>query len=257
MSAKNPENIIVADDILGRLFTEKRTKRQTMRALDLLVSLRPGDYVVHIDHGVGIFREMIEKEVSGISREYIQIEYAKSDRLYVPITELYRITKYLADDAPVLHTLGGKEWKKVMSGTEADILRTAQELLELSAQRKLESGFSFTKNPPEEERFKKAFAHEHTRDQSRTIEEVFLDMESSEPMDRLVAGDVGFGKTEVAMNAAYKAHISGKQVAVISPLVVLTLEHAESFEARFRDFGVKIRVLSRLQSDTEAREVIR
>ena len=138
-SMQSAAGIIIADDVLGRLFTEKRTKRQTMRALDLLVSLRPGDYIVHVDHGVGIFRAMIEKEISGISREYIEIEYAKSDILYVPITELYRITKYFADDAPTLHILGGKEWKKTMNETEVDILKTAEELLELSAQRKLES----------------------------------------------------------------------------------------------------------------------
>lgn len=255
-SGQSEDTIYITDDILGRLFVEKRSKKQSLKSLDLLMTLKPGDYVVHQEHGIGKFIEMIEKEVMGMRREYVAIAYAKDDKLYVPITELYRMTKYLGEDHPKLHDLGGTVWKKTLKDTEAEVLKTASELLDIYARRKITPGFAFKKFPKEEEAFRLAFPYEHTGDQVLAIQEVFEDMEKPEPMDRLLCGDVGFGKTEVAMNAAYKALLSGKQVAVISPLVVLTLEHFDSFIKRFEKTGFSIAVLSRLSSTKEVNRAL-
>jgi transcription-repair coupling factor (superfamily II helicase) len=143
-----------------------------------------------------------------------------------------------------------------MSDTEDEILQTAVELLDLYARRKIAKGYAFASHPAESHAFQSAFKYTHTRDQLQAIEDIFLDMESSEPMDRLLAGDVGFGKTEVAMNAAHKAVISGKQVAIISPLVVLTLEHIDSFNERFKDTGIRVAGLSRLTSAREEKTIL-
>lgn len=250
-SAESETRFYITDDVLGELFVEKRTKKQTLKSLDLLMTLKIGDYVVHQEHGIGKFLEMTEKTVMGINREYIAIEYAKNDKLYVPITELYRVTKYLGEEHPKVHELGGSVWKKTLKDTEAEVLKTAEELLDIYARRKITPGFAFKKFPKEEELFRLSFSHTHTTDQQTAIEDIFEDMEAPEPMDRLLCGDVGFGKTEVAMNAAYKAVLSGKQVAVISPLVVLTLEHFESFTKRFAGTHISIAVLSRLSSAKE------
>lgn len=250
-SDQSEEFVYITDDILGPLFVEKRSRKQSLKSLDLLMTLKPGDYVVHQEHGIGKFTEMVEKNVMGINREYVAIAYAKEDRLYVPITELYRVTKYLGEESPKLHELGGTVWKKTLKDTEAEVLKTAEELLDIYARRKIAPGYAFGRFPEKEEAFKLAFPYSHTADQATSIEEIFEDMEKPEPMDRLLCGDVGFGKTEVAMNAAYKAVLSGKQVAVISPLVVLTLEHYDSFTKRFAEFNIKIACLSRLSSAKE------
>jgi len=255
-SAESETGFYITDDVLGELFVEKRSKKQTLKSLDLLMTLKIGNYVVHQEHGIGKFIEMTEKNVMGINREYIAIEYAKNDKLFVPITELYRVTKYLGEENPKVHELGGSVWKKTLKDTEAEVLKTAEELLDIYARRKITPGFAFKKFRDEEARFRLSFPHTHTVDQSTAIEEIFSDMENPEPMDRLLCGDVGFGKTEVAMNAAYKAVLSGKQVAVISPLVVLTLEHFESFGKRFAGTGIQIAVLSRLSSTKEAQAAI-
>ena len=255
-SSQSKNEIIIADDTLGHLFIEKRSKKQSLKSLDLLLTLKPGDYIVHQEHGIGKFLEIVEKTVMTIKREYVAIGYAKNDKLYVPITELYRVTKYLGDENPTLHELGGTIWKKTLKDTEAEILKIAEELLDIHARRKIATGYSFGKFPDEEAKFREAFPHKHTPDQLQAISDIFLDMESPEPMDRLLCGDVGFGKTEVAMNAAYKAVLSGKQVAVISPLVVLTLEHLESFKKRFADFHIKVAGISRLSSSKEVTETL-
>lgn len=247
----------IADDILSRLFTVKRTKRSAAKSLDLLLSLAPNDHVVHFEHGIGVFRELIEKEMNGVKREYVAIEYADQDRLYVPITELYRLTKYLGEENPKLHRLGGNIWKTALANTEDEIAKTAAELLDVYARRKVAQGFAFPKFRKEEAAFRALFQYTHTPDQTSSIEEIFTDMESSEPMDRLVSGDVGFGKTEVAMNAAYKAVLAGKQVAVISPLVVLAYEHTESFTKRFEGMNVRIGTLSRMTTESAAKRILK
>jgi transcription-repair coupling factor (superfamily II helicase) len=256
LSTQNTEHIMIADDLLTSIFVQKKSRRTTLKALDLLMSLHPGDYIVHENHGIGIFTAITKKEVAGTQKEFIELEYAKNDKLFVPITELHRITKYLGESEPILHALGGAVWKKTLSDTEDEVLQTAIELLDLYARRKIAKGFTFARHSEESLAFQSAFKYTHTRDQIRAIDDIFLDMESEEPMDRLLAGDVGFGKTEVAMNAAHKAVLSGKQVAIISPLVVLTLEHIDSFNERFGDTGMRVAGLSRLTPAREERAIL-
>jgi transcription-repair coupling factor (superfamily II helicase) len=256
LSTQNTEHIFIADDLLTNIFVQKKSRRTTLKVLDLLMSLHPGDYIVHENHGIGIFTAITRKEVAGTQKEFIELEYAKGDKLFVPITELHRITKYLGESKPTLHALGGAVWKKTISDTEDEVLQTAVELLDLYARRKIAKGYAFASHPAESLAFQSAFKYTHTQDQLQAIEDIFLDMESVEPMDRLLAGDVGFGKTEVAMNAAHKAVLSGKQVAIISPLVVLTLEHIDSFNERFKDTGIHVAGLSRLTSAREEKTIL-
>jgi transcription-repair coupling factor (superfamily II helicase) len=201
----------------------------------------------------GTEREVEKTSFSGITREYLELHYAEWDKLFVPLTEIYRVSKYLWNESVELTRLSGKEWEKTIAKTEEEIEAIAMDILETSAKRSLAKGRSFGKFEHEEKAFQEAFAYEYTKDQMTTIEEIFHDMESEIPMDRLVSGDVGFGKTEVAMNAIYKAVLSGTQVAVISPLLVLADEHYETFIERFSPFWVRVGVMTRMNSDAEVR----
>lgn len=246
----------ITDDVLSRIFIRNRTKKSIAKNLDLLLEIRPNDYIVHRDHGVGIFREIVEKDLGGNKREYMAIEYAANDRLFVPLAEIHRVSKYIGDEHPKLTRLSTTEWKKVLEKTTEDVERIAQELLDIYAHRSLARGFSFRAHPREERAFRDDFKYRHTPDQTTAILEIFADMESDEPMERLLSGDVGFGKTEVAMNAIYKATLSGKQSAFISPLVVLAYEHYESLQERFRESGVRLAVMTRLTSTKEVRTIL-
>lgn len=250
------DTYFVADDILGDIFIRNRTKKSIVKNLDLLLEIRPSDYVVHRDHGVGIFREIVEKDVGGNKREYMLIEYRSDDKLFVPLTEIHRVSKYIGNDEPVLTRLSSNEWKKTLEKTNVDVEKIARELLETYAKRRISEGFSFTKFPEQERLFQKDFPYEHTIDQQTAISEILADMESSNPMDRLLSGDVGFGKTEVAMNAIYRAFLNGKQAILISPLVVLAYEHMESLQKRFADFGVRLAVLTRFSTQKEATNIL-
>ncbi len=247
---------VICDDILGRLFVKERIGRKKKTSIDLLLSFVPGDYLVHFEHGIWKFIEVTKKDIGGLVREYITLEYAKGDRLYVPITEVSRLTKYLWSDEVELHHLSGNAWKTTLEKTEDEVEKRAKELLEIYATRHITRGYAFPAFKEKEQCFRQAFPYEHTKDQILSIEEVFSDMEKNEPMNRLLSGDVGFWKTEVAMNAAYKAVLWGKQVAVISPLVVLAIEHDESFRKRFQSFPVWIELLTRFTSDAQARKIL-
>jgi len=234
------------DDILGDIFIRNRTRKSISKNLDLLLEIRPNDYVVHRDHGVGIFREIVEKDVGGNRREYMHIAYRENDVLFVPLTEIHRISKYIGEENPTLTRLSGNEWRKTLERTTQDVERIARELLGIYANRRIAHGFSFLPFREQERLFKESFPYVHTPDQQTAITEILEDMELDEPMDRLLSGDVGFGKTEVAMNAIYRAFLNGKQSILISPLVVLAYEHAESLRKRFESFGVRSAVLTRL-----------
>lgn len=230
------DTYFVTDDILGDIFIRNRTKKSIVKNLDLLLEIRPNDYVVHRDHGVGIFREIVEKDVGGSRREYMLIEYRSDDKLFVPLTEIHRVSKYIGNDEPVLTRLSGNEWKKTLEKTNVDVEKIARELLETYAKRRISEGFAFSRFPEQEKLFREDFPYEHTIDQQTAISEILTDMESSNPMDRLLSGDVGFGKTEVAMNAIYRAFLNKKQSILISPLVVLAYEHFESLQKRLASF---------------------
>lgn len=230
------DEYFIADDILGDIFIRNRTKKSIAKNLDLLLEIRQNDFVVHRDHGVGIFREIVEKTVGGNRREYMLIEYRSDDKLFVPLTEIHRVSKYIGNEEPILTRLSGNEWKKTLEKTDADVEKIARELLETYAKRRISEGFSFAGFPAQEKTFREDFPYEHTIDQHSAISEILADMESSNPMDRLLSGDVGFGKTEVAMNAIYRAFLNGKQSILISPLVVLAYEHMESLQKRLAHF---------------------
>ncbi len=243
--------IVITDDIIGKVFVRTRNKKSIAKHLDLLLSLKPWDLVVHREHGIALFHSVIHKNTGNLEREYLELHYAEWDKLFVPLTEIYRVSKYLGKPDVELTKLSGKEWERTMEKTNEEIEAIALDILETNARRSIAIGRSFAKFWDKEIEFQKAFAHEYTKDQSNAIEEVFTDMESEIAMDRLISGDVGFGKTEIAMNAIYKAVLSGTQVAVISPLLVLADEHYETFIDRLAPFGVRVGIMTRMNSTKE------
>jgi transcription-repair coupling factor (superfamily II helicase) len=250
------ETTIIGDDIISKIFLENRVRKASIRNLDLLLHIREWDLIVHREHGIGKYIAVVKKRIGLTEREYMETEYASDARIYVPLTELHRITKYVGESSTPLSSLDGKEWERALSKTEEEVEIIARDILETSARRALEKGIRFGSFPAEEKVFEKAFAHEHTPDQRSIIEDIRTDMESDVPMDRLISGDVGFGKTEIAMNAIYKAVLSGMQVAVISPLLVLAEEHYETFEERLGAFWVRIASLTRMTTAREEKHIL-
>jgi transcription-repair coupling factor len=253
----NKSSIVLWDDIFSKIFIENRVRKSSIKHLDLLLALKEWDLVVHREHGIGKYITLEKKRIGLIEREYMQILYGNGDKVFLPLTELGRITKYVGEPTVELSRLEGKEWEKALSKTDEEVALIAEEILSTEAKRRLTKRIPFQKFETEENAFLKAFPHLHTPDQHAIIEEIRKDMESEFPMDRLISWDVGFGKTEVAMNAIYKAVLSGMQVAVISPLLILAEEHKETFEERLSAFGVKIASLTRLTSKKEETEILK
>jgi len=246
-SIKNDNIVIVWDDNISRIFIKKRIKRTLSENMDLLMQIKPGDFIVHIDHWVWVFREIVEKELWWIRKEYITLEYKNSDKLFVPITEVNRVSKYVWVENPKLTALSTKEWEKKLKKVSEDVEQIANELLEIYAKRKLQIWHSFKSNKYEEAKFFNSFEYEYTSDQYNVINEIYTDMESENPMDRLLSWDVWFGKTEVAFASIFKAIINHKQAALISPLVVLAYEHFEKAKERFSNFPFNIEVITRFE----------
>ncbi len=246
-SYQTPQVQIICDDNLSKIFIKKRKRKSVSENVDLLLHIKSGDYVVHRDHGIWIFSGIIEKEVGAIRKEYIEIHYQANDKLFVPITEIKRVSKYLWSEDPKLTRLNTKEWSKKLDKASEDVYKTAQELLEIYAQRKILQWYSFPRNPQQEHIFQKSFEYEYTLDQQSAIEDILWDMEKPIPMDRILVGDVGFWKTEIAFHAIYNAFLQNKQSILLSPLVVLAYEHYEKAKERFADFGIKIWLLTRFE----------
>jgi transcription-repair coupling factor (superfamily II helicase) len=219
--------------------------------------LKLDDYVVHADYGIGVFRGLVKLPVDGKNREFIEISYRDDDKLYVPVEDLNLVQRYsqVGASLPSLDKLGTYAWQKTKERTKKAIEKMARELLELYAKRKASPGFAFSPAGVWEQEFEKTFEYEETEDQLRVIREVQRDMESESPMDRLVCGDVGYGKTEVAMRAAFKAAMDGKQVAVLCPTTVLASQHLKTFRNRMVLFPVRIEGLTRLQPKTEQKRI--
>jgi transcription-repair coupling factor (superfamily II helicase) len=226
------------------------------------LQLRPGDHVVHEQHGVGRFVEMMQRTVAGATREYLVIEYAPSkrgqpgDRLYVPTDQLDQVTKYVGGEQPTLNRMGGSDWTKTKSRAKRYVKQIAADLIRLYSARQATKGHAFSPDTPWQRELEEAFAYVETPDQLSSIDEVKADMEKLVPMDRLICGDVGYGKTEIAVRAAFKAIQDGKQVAVLVPTTLLVSQHLQTFSERYSPFPVKVRALSRFQTDKEAREVM-
>jgi len=220
--------------------------------------LKPGDYVVHVTHGVGRFLGLRELARDGYSGDFMLLEYAGEDRLYVPLTRLDLVQKYrgAGDVTPKLDRLGGATWSRTKARVKAKVRDMAEELLRLYAERQLAQGHAFSPDSNWQREFDEAFEYTETEDQLTAIEEIKRDMERPQPMDRLLCGDVGYGKTEVAMRAAFKALGDGKQVAVLAPTTVLCLQHYETFRNRFAAFPVRIEMLSRFRSPREVHALL-
>ena len=226
------------------------------------LQLRTGDLVVHEQHGVGRFVEMMHRTVAGATREYVVIEYAPSkrghpgDRLYVPTDQLDQVTKYVGGEAPTLNKLGGSDWQQTKARARKHVRQIAADLIKLYSARMATRGHAFGPDTPWQRELEDAFAYVETPDQLTTIDEVKADMEREVPMDRLVCGDVGYGKTEIAVRAAFKAVQDGKQVAVLVPTTLLVQQHQQTFSERYAGFPVVVKALSRFHSDAQAKAVL-
>ncbi|MCD5382595.1 transcription-repair coupling factor [Candidatus Gracilibacteria bacterium] len=244
------------------IFTIQKSKRnQSIKkmSLDFITSLKEGDYVVHFDHGIGLFEGIISQNIDGIRREYLAISYQLGDKIFVPIDQIDKVSKYLSDEGviPKISKLGSNSWKVLQKKVKDETNKIAKELLSIYAKRKKARRESFLEDTELQKKFEKTFPYEETPGQMQAIGDVKKDMEGEIPMDRLVVGDVGFGKTEVAMRAAFKATESGKQVAVIAPVTILAVQHFEGFKKRMAEFGKKIAAMTRFQSQKEQKDVLK
>ncbi len=220
--------------------------------------LRKGDFVVHEDHGVGRFEGISTKTVAGVTRDYLDLAYRDGDMLYIPHDQIGKVMRYVGagGTAPGLSRLGGKAWEHIKSRVRKAARQVAGELLHLYALRQATKGFRFSEDSEWQVRFEKAFPYEETEDQLRAIDAVKDDMESEQPMDRLLCGDVGYGKTEVALRAAFKATLDGKQVLVLVPTTILAQQHYGTFRERFADFPVRVEMISRFRSPAEQKRIL-
>ena len=220
--------------------------------------LTPGDFVVHVEYGIGLFRGLVTRALEGVEREYLLVEYEGSDRLYVPIHQADRLTRYIAADdrPPPLNRLGTTGWQTAKERATRAIEEVARELLELYAARELAPGHAFSPDTPWQAELRAAFPYFETKDQLRAIADVRADMEKPKPMDRLICGDVGYGKTEVALRAAFKAVMDGKQVAILVPTTILAQQHYATFRQRLAPFPVEVEMLSRFRSAAEQQKVL-
>ena len=252
--------VVVTDaEILGwrRRRRHVRWTRDGAR-LTTWTELSPGDLVVHINHGIGVYRGLERLAMGGGERDYLRLEYAQGDALYVPTDQINLVQRYVGVEgqAPQVHRLGGTEWEREKRRVRERTREMARELLELYAAREKGSGHAFAPDTPWQREMEEAFAYEETPDQWEAIQEVKRDMEAPRPMDRLVAGDVGYGKTEVAVRAAFKAVMDGKQVAVLVPTTILAQQHFTVFRERMAAFPVRVEMLSRFRTSKEQQEIL-
>lgn len=243
------------------IFTEEKVivSRPSIKPfLSQFQDLKEGDYIVHADYGIGIFKGLVKMEVERRDRECIELAYKDEDKLFVPVEDLNLVQKYskVGSSSPLLDKLGSLSWQKTKARTKRAIENMAKELLDLYAQRKSVEGFTFSSEGEWQSEFEKTFEYEETEDQLRSIKEIKKDMETPIPMDRLLCGDVGYGKTEVAMRASFKAVMDGKQVAVLCPTTVLSSQHFKTFSSRMVLFPVRIGALSRLQTKREQKKIV-
>jgi transcription-repair coupling factor (superfamily II helicase) len=256
--------VLTGDDLTGQRASTKDMRKMPTRRKKQIdpLELKTGDYVVHEQHGVGRYIEMRQREVQGATREYLVLEYGSSkrgqpaDRLYVPTDALDQVTRYVGGEQPSLDRLGGADWAKRKGRARKAVRQIAAELIKLYAARQATRGHAFGPDSPWQRELEDAFPFVETPDQLSTVDEVKHDMEQQVPMDRLVCGDVGYGKTEIAVRAAFKAVQDGKQVAVLVPTTLLVQQHFSTFSERMAGFPVVLRGLSRFQTDKEASEVI-
>ncbi len=253
--------LVTEEEVFGAR-VHRRAKREGADAvrpfLDDLRSLHVGDYVVHAEHGVGRYQGLVHKDVAGLTLDLIVVEYAGGDKLYLPVYRLNQIQKFSGGEsaAPTIDRLGGATFAKTRSRVKKAVRQMADELLRLYAERKAQPGHALPVTEDDYRAFEATFPYEETLDQARAIDDVNKDLESDRPMDRLVCGDVGFGKTEVAIRAAYRVAMAKKQVALLCPTTVLAQQHYRVFQARLRDYPAAVRAMSRFQSQKDQDETL-
>lgn len=249
----------------NEIFGKKRIRRKTYARKDIskeFVSaqkLKTDDIVVHVEHGIGQYKGIVALKIDGISQDFILIYYRDDDKLYLPVDRVEMIGKYVGIEGyqPILDKIGSLSWNKSKKKAKKEVEKLAAELLELYAKRRVNKGFAFSKPDNYYNEFEALFPYEETRDQLKAIDDVNIDMESSTPMDRLVCGDVGYGKTEVAIRASFKAINDGKQVAIVVPTTILAEQHLTVFKSRFENYPVNIECLSRFRSPKQQIEILR
>ncbi|OPX23437.1 MAG: transcription-repair coupling factor [Candidatus Latescibacteria bacterium 4484_107] len=245
------------------VFSRYRRRRRTRKfrkgvALPGITALARGDFIVHVDHGIGRYRGIETLEIDGIKRDCLLLHYRENDKLYVPVGQLDRVRKYTGDEgvAPMLSKLGGAGWERIKARAKKAAVQIAKDLLELYAERQARPGYAFPPDGPRQTEMEAAFIYEETPDQLTATRDVKKDLERPVPMDRLICGDVGYGKTEVAIRAAFKVVSDGKQVAVLVPTTILAQQHYITFTERLADFPVEVDVLSRFRTPKEQRDIL-
>ena len=249
--------VVLLTDFEIKGYEEKQAKIKKKRFdLDFIAELKPGDLVVHLDHGIGYFRGLVTNIIDGIKKEYFKLEYAEGDKLSVPVELAYKIDKYVGSVLPKIHRLSNTSWRRITQKVRQEAKKMAKGLLQLYAQRETIKIEPFRKNTSSELELAKSFPYDETPDQQKAISEVQADLENDEPMDRLICGDVGFGKTEVAIRAAYKTVMNKKQVVVLAPTTILAQQHFDTFVKRLKKFPATIETLSRFKSRIQQKEII-
>jgi transcription-repair coupling factor (superfamily II helicase) len=255
------EMFLLAEPVTGAFSKTRKIKKmdknhQTINSYD---DLEIGDYVVHENHGIGVYKGIETINVQSVQKDYIKIEYSHNGVLYVPINQLDSVRKYVCDDdtVPKMNSLGSKEWEKTKHKVITHVKEIAKDLMILYAKREKTRGFAFSKDTPWQKEFEESFEYELTDDQRVSVEEIKEDMEDFKPMDRLLCGDVGYGKTEVALRVAFKAVMDKKQVAYLVPTTVLSLQQFRTFKSRMENFGIRVEMLSRFKSKKEQTQILK
>ncbi len=253
-------HLITDSEIFGWERPQPRARQRptTETPESIYADLQPGDYIVHIDHGVGRFGGLATRELDGHRREFLTVEYEGGGQLYVPVHQADRLTRYVGAEGvvPALDRLGGQEWHEKKSRVKEAVLEVAQDMLDLYARRNVAQGYAFKPDTQWQKELEDSFPYVETDDQGKAIVDIKRDMEAARPMDRLLCGDVGYGKTEVALRAAFKAVMDGKQVAILVPTTVLAQQHFETFSQRLAAYPVKVEMLSRFRSPREQNEIL-
>ncbi|AQP54799.1 transcription-repair coupling factor [Vagococcus penaei] len=253
--------VVVIEKEILHVKSKKRARKQTMSNAERLKDyneLKPGDFVVHMNHGIGQYVGMETLYSGGVHQDYMTIVYRNNDKLFIPVTQLDMIQKYVSSESktPKVNKLGGAEWIKTKNKVSAKVEDIADDLIKLYAEREAENGYAFSPDDDYQREFDDAFPYSETDDQLRSIQEIKRDMERERPMDRLLVGDVGYGKTEVALRAAFKAVRDGKQVAILVPTTILAQQHYDTMQERFADFPVNIGMLSRFRTKKQQKETL-
>lgn len=260
-SSEEFDILVIAEPISGiNISKPKKLKKSAIgQTINTYADLEIGDYVVHENHGIGIYRGIEAIDVQEVKKDYIKIEYSDKGMLYVPVNQLDSVGKFVCDDgtSPKLNSLGTKEWQKTKAKVTKHVEEIAKELVLLYAKREKAEGFAFSPDTPWQKEFEDSFKYELTPDQKTSLKEIKEDMEDTKPMDRLLCGDVGYGKTELALRAAFKAVMDGKQVAYLVPTTVLSLQQYRTFKNRMESFGIRVEMLSRFKSQKEQTEILK